>query len=150
MSWACLGTAAEPTFHTGRRARWRSQRHVQEILDEMKGNKEKWAAADAKWAAEEERRRNSPRAERLKETAKNYYVNLRTMTAWSSCQLVSPFARSCCGIFTVYWCLVQVKEEVAFAGLDSVVSIWGTCEACNQTQRRLGGRLALSVSVSSS
>jgi hypothetical protein len=62
-----LGTAAEPTFHTGRHARWRSQRHVQEILDEMKANKEKWVAADAKWVAEEERRRNSPLAERLKE-----------------------------------------------------------------------------------
>src|SRR5271156_2527657 len=50
---------------TGRRARWRSQRHVQEILNEMKANKEKWAAADAKWAAEEERRCNSPPAERF-------------------------------------------------------------------------------------
>jgi len=53
------------------------------------------------------------------------------MTAWSSCQLVSPFARSRCGIFTVHWCLTQVKEEVAFAGPDSVLSIWGTCEACS-------------------
>ena len=33
----------------------------------MKANKEKWATADAKWAAEEERHRNSPPAERLKE-----------------------------------------------------------------------------------
>jgi hypothetical protein len=33
----------------------------------MKANKEKWAAADAKWVAEEERRRNPPPVERLKE-----------------------------------------------------------------------------------
>jgi hypothetical protein len=62
-----LGTAAEPTFHTGRRAQWRSQHRFQEVLDEMKANKEKWAAADEKWAAEEERRRNLPPAERLRE-----------------------------------------------------------------------------------
>jgi hypothetical protein len=55
-----LETAAEPTFRTGRGARWRSQRHFQEVLDEVKANKEKWAA-------EEERHRNLPPAERLKE-----------------------------------------------------------------------------------
>jgi hypothetical protein len=45
-------------------------------------------------------------------------------------------------------CLVQVKEEVAFAGPDSVISIWSTCEACST--RPSGdwvGGLALSVSV---
>ena len=53
-----LGTAAEPTFRTGRRAR--SLRRFQEALEEMEANKEKWAA-------EEERRHNLPPAERLKE-----------------------------------------------------------------------------------
>jgi hypothetical protein len=37
-------------------------------------------------------------------------------------QLVSPFAHSRCSIFVAHWCLVQVKEQVAFAGPDSVVS----------------------------
>jgi hypothetical protein len=60
-----LGTAAEPTFRTGRRAR--SLRRFQEVLDEMEANKEKWAAVEEKWAAEEERRHNLPPAERLKE-----------------------------------------------------------------------------------
>jgi len=57
-----LGAAAEPTIRTNRRARWRSPRGVQEILDEME--------------AEGKPRRNLPPAERLEEAGQNFLRQL--------------------------------------------------------------------------
>jgi hypothetical protein len=119
-------------FYTERRARWRSQPHVQEILDEMKANKEKWAAADAKWVAEEERRRNSPPAERLKE---DYYATMVFLPAGVALRAFS------------LWHLHGALESRTGEG-GSCFCRTRKCRGHVRSLRRLGGRLALSVSIS--